>query len=237
MGIGRSWVGCGALIVTVAVAVFAIGVPAQSQDYVVTPKGKLSDTDFYRLISCGASPGGKCRFAPYKWVKGKRSNITLGIVEVEAGFPARLARQISKAIDSSLAEINNVGSEIKIRQVTSGKPDIRVTLTVDQLKSRMRRPESLTEHVIANGAIAMVRFNPRPGTRDIVSAEVFYTSEIGGWGMNSTVLEEIVQGLGLPMDIHNRYYEGKSIFSETKRGVSKLRGQDAKVLLYHYPPK
>ena len=216
--------------------VCATAFPADAQDYVVTKKGKLSDRDFYRLISCGATPGGKCRFGAYRWTKGKRSNITIGIVEIEEGFPSGLKRKIDKAIDQALAEINNVGSEVRIVR-TTGKPDIRVTLTVDALKTKMRKPGSLTQHVIANGAIAMVRFTPKRGTRNIESAEVFYTTEIRGWNMRSIVLEEILQGLGLPMDIHNRYYEGKSIFSETKSGVKRLRGQDAKVLLYHYPPK
>ena len=56
--------------------------------------------------------------------------------------------------------------------------------------------------------------------------------------MKSTVLEEVIQSLGLLTDIHNRYYHTRSIFSETGGGrVTKLRGQDAATLLYHYPPK
>lgn len=232
----RSFVRLLCCLVTIA-AICVLALPAHSKDYVVTKKGKLSDQDFYRLVSCGAWPGGKCQFAPFRWGEVKRSKITLAIVEVEDGFPSRMRRQIDKAINRAIAEINNVGSAVRIVRTDSKKPDIRVTLTVDALKTKMRKPGSLTQHVIANGAIAMVRFYPKKGTRRIEKADVYYTTEIGGWNLRSTVLEEIIQGLGLPMDIHNRYYEGKSIFSETKGGVKKLRGQDAKVLLYHYPPK
>ena len=82
----------------------------------------------------------------------------------------------------------------------------------------------------------MVRIFTGGRSTTIKKAEVFYSSEIPRHMIKRAVLEELIQGLGLLTDIHNRYYNSRSIFSEVGSRANRLRGQDAKALIYHYPP-
>lgn len=207
---------------------------ATAQDFVITPKGKIADKDFYRLVSCGAEPGGPCRIKPLRWSKADRGDLTLRIVGIEEGFPKRQGRRLQAAITSAIAEINGVGSGVRIRQVTSGTPDFEVRFVARDLASLMSPARSIQSEVLSNGAIAMVGFK-RSGQR-IRKAQIFLTDEISRRWVKATVLEEIVQGLGLPFDIHNKYYERRSMFSETACCQPRLKGQDARAILFHYPP-
>ena len=39
---------------------------ASAEDFVRTT-GLLGDADFYRLVTCGRPPGGRCRTPPKRW--------------------------------------------------------------------------------------------------------------------------------------------------------------------------
>ncbi|WP_106608280.1 DUF2927 domain-containing protein [Shimia abyssi] len=58
---------------------------------------------------------------------------------------------------------------------------------------------------------------------------------IGPDAINSTMLEEITQALGLLTDIDNPYYTNRSIFSQDGYSLSRIQGQDRMVLRRHYP--
>lgn len=220
----------------VGLAVFAFSIGAAfAQDYVITPKGKLSDRDFYRLVTCGASPGGKCRVTPVRWSPQDRKNLTLRIVGIEGGFPKTQARRLQGAITQAIEEINGVGSGLRIQQVTSGQPDIEVRFLSSELEAILPKARSMQGVIMASGAIAMVHFQ-HSGQR-IRKARIYLTEDIPRRWTRATVLEEIVQGLGLPFDIHNKYYEERSMFSETACCQPRLKGQDAMALMLHYPPQ
>ena len=73
------------------------------------------------------------------------------------------------------------------------------------------------------------------GSSVIQSAKVTISDRVENRDLKSVMLEEVVQSLGLLTDIHGRHYHNKSIFSETGWRIKRLRGQDAKAILYHYP--
>lgn len=205
-----------------------------SQDFVITPKGKLADRDFYRLVSCGAKPGGKCRIAPLRWSAGDSRSLTLRIVGIEEGFPKKQSRRLQAAITSAIAEINAVGSAVRMTQITSGTPDYEIRFMTSALETIIPDNRSIQGEILAGGAIAMVRYK-RNGQR-IRKAQIFLTDDIPRRWIRATVLEELVQGLGLPFDIHNKYYERRSMFSETDCCQPRLKGQDARAVYLHYPP-
>ncbi len=225
----------GALLRTLiaAVAMALLAGAGAAQDYVITPKGKLSDRDFYRLVSCGAAPGGKCRVPAARWSKADATNLTLSIVSVQRGFPVRQEKAIRSAVARAINELNGVGAGVHLSLVSGGRADMEIHLVTKTLKSVLPQARSIQEEIVTTGAIAMVRVH-RQGSR-ITKATVLYTSDIPSRMTKATVLEEIVQGLGLPFDIHNKAYY-KSLFSETDCCQTRLKGQDAKAILYHYPP-
>ena len=82
----------------------------------------------------------------------------------------------------------------------------------------------------------MARVYPGRRKGSIAKAEIYISDVIPKSLLRAVVLEELVQSLGLLTDIHNRYYNKRSVFSEVGSSTNKLRGQDAKALLLHYPP-
>lgn len=217
-------------------AALIIATPLVAQDYVVTKKGKLSDRDFYRLVSCAAKPGGECQRPFYRWSKRNRKNVTVRIVEIEEGFPKKNAGLIRSAIRGAISEINKVGAGVHLSEIESGTPDMRVILSKKIVSARLPDARTIQDQIVAGGAIAMVRVFTSGRPASINRANVLYSSEIPRHMIKSTVLEELIQGLGLLTDIHNRYYNDRSIFSEVGSRTKRLRGQDAKALIYHYPP-
>ena len=207
---------------------------ALAQDYVITPRGKLSDKDFYRVVSCGAPVGGKCRIKPFRWSKSDAKNITLRIVGIDEGFPARKANSLSAAITRAIGEVNNVGAAVRLSLIKTGRPDIEVRFVKGDLVDKLPKARNPRDVILANGAIAAVQY--RGNRTHITRAKIMYSDEIPRRMIRATVLEEIVQGLGLPFDIHNRYYERRSMFSETDCCQPRLKGQAAKAILFHYPP-
>jgi hypothetical protein len=69
----------------------------------------------------------------------------------------------------------------------------------------------------------------------IQRAVVVIASGMGRDVLTSVMLEEVTQALGLPTDIQNRHYRGRSIFSEGGNRMTALGAQDARALQRHYP--
>ena len=57
-----------------------------AQEFVTVPR-RLSDEAFYRLVACGAPPGGDCRKPLIRWPERRAVSLTVGIVQIDAGFP------------------------------------------------------------------------------------------------------------------------------------------------------
>jgi hypothetical protein len=82
----------------------------------------------------------------------------------------------------------------------------------------------------------MVLFTP-PEPDRIVGATILISSDIPLFQVNSVVLEEVTQSLGLVFDIDNPAYDRRSIFSQERNSVTVITGQDAAILRLHYPPR
>ena len=170
-----------------------------------------------------------------KWSKAKRGAITIRLTNVGKGFPSKQTKSARAALQNAVSQINSVGSGVRLKLIAEGKPDISVVLTADTIMTR-RKPRSIQEVFELGGAGAMAEISWPRGTTNITRARVTITDVITTRYMTSVMLEEVVQALGLQTDIHNRYYHNRSIFSETGSRIKRLRGQDAKALLMHYPP-
>lgn len=207
---------------------------AQATEFVRT-KGRMSDTDFYRAVSCAAPPGGECQRRILRWSKDKRGDITVGIWRIDDGYPSKSRRIAMAALLNAIKEINGVGSSVQMRLVDDRTPDIKVMLIDGAIAREATSDGTLKDFALLDGAGGMARVYSGRKRGIIDRAEVMLTNDLPDNTINSVMLEEVIQSLGLLTDIHNRYYAKRSIFSEIGSRVTRLKGQDAKTLLLHYP--
>ncbi|NEY91032.1 hypothetical protein [Tabrizicola oligotrophica] len=216
-----------ALVLAVAAGLLAM--PLQASDGVAT-EGRLSDKDFFRLATCGATPGGDCISPTVRWPQDR---ITLALAPAQRRYSPDLARRVSREIDRAIAEINGAGAGIRITRDDNLKdPDIIVSLPA-------LSEGELTRNIphIPNGQPIGVGFmwlwwNDRA---QITQASMLISEDIAPADLPSVVLEELFQCLGFLYDIENRYYEGRSILSQDSNGTTSISGQDRMALRKLYP--
>ena len=219
-----------------AVTVLIVSVTSISAKDFVRSKGKLSDNDFYRAVACGAPVGQKCGHSTYKWPEPMRGNLTVGVMAIEDAFPEDLAAAAAGALVQAIEEINGVNAGIRLVQVSKGTPNIKVFFVSGKIRGGGSNAKTVTAFALAEGASGMALVYPGRRKGSIARAEIYISDVIPKSLLRAVVLEELVQSLGLLTDIHNRYYNKRSVFSEVGSSTNKLRGQDAKALLLHYPP-
>jgi hypothetical protein len=217
------------LVAAVCLWPLLVPAPGLGQD-AIWVAGLLSDTDFYRLATCGAPPGGNCRVRPLRWDKRDLTvRIRLDDTPLPSGFEARLRRAVIRAI----AEVNGTGAGIRLRHVPDGAADITV------------RPTGLPEGTIMTetpgfsgagvmGVGFMTVWSDESDT--ILEAVVLISTDILPTDLPSVMLEEITQSLGFLFDVDGPAYAGVSILSERSNATTRLEGQDARLLRRHYPP-
>lgn len=197
----------------------------------VVAEGVLSDADFFRLVTCGAAPGGACRGPILRWAN---RDLTLALVTGRDATPPGFEDRLRGAIEPALRQINAAGAGIAIRLTDGPGADIRVM------------PTALTE---GTEMIEVPGFSG-PGTMGvgymtvwsddadrITSAVILISTSITDEDLPSVMLEEITQALGPLYDIENPTYEGVSILSQTSNETLTITGQDAALLRWLYPPQ
>lgn len=207
-----------------------------AQDFVKS-SGKLSDSDFYRLVACSASPGGDCRKPFTKWPSTTRRNLTVTIMQIDQGFPDIKRRAIHNSILHATSEINGIGADINLTFMSGGRTDISVYLTNTREGAVITGTgnKDLDGQSFGVDGVALVSATWLTNSGTILDAAIAISRDIDHSDIKSAVLEEITQSLGLLTDIKNTYYTRRSIFSEDGNLVIKLRGQDATALRMHYP--
>lgn len=216
-------------------ALLAVAVPgAAAQDYVVT-EGMLSDDDFYRLVVCGAEPGGPCTKPILHWRTERPLRVTLDYMD-PAFLGGRQARARA-AIVRAVQYINRAGAGIALEEVHPGsEADIRVYF----IDTDGEGPVTGTGIEGVDGAVvtgARVTVWSRRDTRTIREAQVIFGTRLHISHYESAMIEELTQALGLMTDIRNPAYEGVSIFSQDSNASKDLGPQDLMALRRHYPPK
>lgn len=215
------------LLALVTLALLAM--PSLASDGVAT-EGRLSDKDFYRLATCGATPGGDCQGPVVRW---NSTQLTIAVSPPHRRYPPALAKKVSAALDRAIAQINGAGSAIRItRDDSLTDPDIIVSLPAlsegDKTRGIPRIPNG---HVIGVGFM-WLWWNERG---NITEASMLIADDITERDLQSVVLEELFQCLGFLYDIENRYYEGRSILSQDSNETTTITGQDRMILRTLYP--
>lgn len=218
------------------VALLAAGLvagAASAQEF-VTAKDLLSDEDFYRLVACAAPPVGDCQKPLVRWEPSDAKALTVGIVQIDDGYPSGRAAKAEAALDAALGEVNGSGAALRLSRPETGRtPHIRVFLLDLPRGSRVAG----TDLPWFDGQpLATARM--QAGWRDdgsLFVCAIAVSRDAGPGDLKRIMLEELVQCLGLMTDIGGRAYESRSIFSESSGLMDRLQGQDLAALRRHYP--
>lgn len=203
---------------------------ATAQEFITVPR-RLSDEAFYRLVACAAPPGGPCAKPEIRWSEERRVSLTVGIAQIDAGFPTYKLGLVDEAIDRAIAQINGSGAYLVLDRIYEGEADISLFL-LDTPQDGIIAGTGNAELDGSELSIGRVAIRSLGG--EIQEAAIAISCDIQRREIASVVLEELVQALGLPTDIQSPAYPD-SIFNENSNAVVWLRGQDAEALRRHYP--
>lgn len=203
---------------------------ATAQEYITIP-ARVSDEAFYRLVACAAPPGGVCAKPEIRWSETRRLTLSVGITQIDDGFPSYKMHLVDAALDAAIDEINSSGAYLLLERIFEGTPDIAVYL-VDTPQGGTITGTGNAEMDGERLAVGRVAIRSLGG--EIQEAAIALSRDIRRREVASVVLEELVQAMGLPTDVQSPAYSD-SIFAEDGNSVVWLRGQDAEALRRHYP--
>ncbi|WP_208354024.1 DUF2927 domain-containing protein [Pseudaestuariivita rosea] len=205
----------------------------RAQEYIEST-GRLTDAQFYDLISCAAPPGADCQKPVVKWPARMARSLRVSITQIDDGYPDAVQADARAALRHAVREINGVNSGVQLQLLRdNADTDVHVWM-VD-----MRSGQPVTnsgypdmDGFIVDGAGFYVWWD---GRLRIYRSIIILPTTIPENQMKSLVLEETIQSLGLMTDIDNPNYS-RSIFSQYgPNDITTLNGQDRMVLLRHYP--
>ena len=206
---------------------------ASAQEFITT-NTPLSDTDFYRLVSCAAPPGGRCQKDLVRWSPADARDISIGIVRVANDYPAALRILADAALNGAIDEVNAADANLHLtRSDTIIKPDVSVFLLAIK-KGDEIAGTGLDPLDGAKIEAAKVQIWWR-ADRTLIKGAIVLANDVLPDEIRSIMLEEVTQTMGLLTDVDSDYYETRSIFSETSNQRSRLGAQDIMVLQRHYP--
>lgn len=215
---------------SLAIAAWVLAAPAVSQEYIVTT-GPLTDHDFYQLVSCAAVPREGCNEPSVRW-RGRV--VTVTFAPIPLSYPEPLARELDRALDTAIAQINGAAPGLTLRRVSKSQPsDIKIHLQSIQVGDAIRGTGFPEMDGIPIGA-AQVQIH-WDGDLNLTDAAIVFAADIPTEQAAPIMIEELTQAMGLMTDIRNPYYQSRSVFSEDSNSVRKLGRQDREALRLHYP--
>lgn len=198
----------------------------------VPSTGRLSDEDFYRMATCGAEPGGKCRKDPIFWT---RKTLTVALRRPQDGFPRSLLPRLDRALNRAIASINAAGSGIAlVRDDRRRQADIIVTPSGLFEGEETRDIPRMADGQEIGVGLMQVWWNSRNRATE---AAILIAADISPRDLPSVMLEELFQSLGFLYDLDNPYYNGRSILAQDSNATTTIDGQDRMALRRHYPPE
>lgn len=213
---------------TFAIGLFAL--PASAQDYAFS-NGPLSDEDFYRLVACGARPGGgECRKPLIHW--NRDGPIRVAIRRIDPAFLGGKRLRAFAAVERALQEINRVDTGLRLAEVADdATADVEIFfLDIERGDTVAGVDDDIDGTTIGNASVRAVIDDEN----NIQRAVILFSTTLDIRFYESVMLEELTQSLGLMTDIKNPYYDDKSIFSQDTSSMKTLGAQDRMALVRHY---
>ncbi|MEM7472648.1 MAG: DUF2927 domain-containing protein [Pseudomonadota bacterium] len=200
----------------------------------ITSEGRLDDDSFYMLVACAAKPGGSCVEPLVRWAPRDAQDLTIGITEIKSDFPEDKRGPAQDALVAALTQINETGAAINMRLVEAQQdPHITVHLWDQNEGERIKGAALSNMNGIQMGqGYVHIWWDSR---RNLSRGVILISKDVALDDLNSIMLEEVTQSLGLLTDIDNPWYDTRSIFAENSNFLTALQRQDKMVLRRHYP--
>jgi hypothetical protein len=206
---------------------------AAAQEFITT-NAPLSNIDFYRLVSCAAPLGGDCQKELVRWSPADAQDVSIGIVQVEIGYPESAVKLAITALKSAITQLNATDANLHVTLSDKCiKPDIGIYLLtiVDGDVIRNTGLDPLDGEIIEAAKTQLWWRNDL----SLIKGAIVFGKDIDPDDLPSIMLEEVTQSMGLLTDIGGPYYQTRSIFSETSNQLTTLGEQDVMALRLHYP--
>ena len=206
---------------------------AAAQEFIATD-APLSDTHFYRIVACAAPPGGDCQKELVRWSAADAQDVTIGLVQIEDGYPTDVAELAENALAMAISQLNAVDANLHVtRSDKTTKPDIGIHL-LTIVEGDVIRNTGLDP---LDGAIIEAAKTQLWWRDDLTLIEgaIVFGKDIDPADLQSVMLEEVTQAMGLLTDIGGPFYQTRSIFSESSNQLITLGSQDIMALRRHYP--
>ncbi|MBA3909037.1 MAG: hypothetical protein C0524_03935 [Rhodobacter sp.] len=197
----------------------------------IATSGPLTDAEFLRLATCGATPDSDCLSPVLRWDKPR---LTLRIGSSKGDTPSGFEARLMPAVRNAINEVNAVGAGVSISFTNAPVADITVLATPLGEGTELGEEPGFSGPGVMGVGYMTVWSDER---NRIVEAVILISTTITDSDLTSVVLEEVTQSLGFLYDIENPDYEGVSILSQTSNTTTRLAGQDAAILRLHYPAK
>lgn len=218
-----------------SVVALAFAVQTAAAETVIRLDRTVAAAEFHRAVACGARLGGACQQPLVHWGQKSRRDLRIALLPAEPGFSAPKARLVEAAVDRAIAEINAVGADLRLRRVAPGEaPQIRIQMSALREGQKTKGVAGFPDGVTLGVASFQVYW---ADNKLLDRAAILVAADIASRDIDSVMLEEIVQSLGLMADIEGAAYAGRSIFDQNANSITRLTGQDAAAIRQHYPPK
>ncbi|SHJ14210.1 DUF2927 domain-containing protein [Wenxinia saemankumensis] len=212
----------------------AAGPVAAQEDYIAT-HGRLTDEEFYRLVACGAPPGGECDMPFVRWPREAARALPIALAPPPPGYSPALAADLEGALSRAIAEINSAGAAIRlVRAEAKGLPPA-ITVTPLNYGNGERIAGSGIPDLEGSTMGAAFVYIWWDGRHRITEGRILMADDLPQDEVYPVLLEELTQSLGFMIDIRNPAYERDSVFSEDSNSVTRLGAQDRAALRRHYP--
>ncbi|SDN47445.1 Protein of unknown function [Lutimaribacter pacificus] len=208
-----------------------LALPAQAGEYVATT-GLLTDDDFYRLVACGAAPGGACTKPLIRW--DTLSPLRVAIARIDRAYLGGRQMRARAALIRAVQYLNDAGAGLRLVITDDpGHAHIRIyLLDTDGSTPVSGSGLDTIEGATIRGATVRVWWTNR---HEITRAIIAFSTNLSIRQYESAMLEEVTQALGFMTDIRNPAYDGVSVFSEDSNAAKTLGPQDIMALRRHYP--
>lgn len=214
------------------VLILALAAAGARADGAVAVAGPLSDDEFYRLVSCGAPPGGACAAPELRWTVDRPIRVSLR--RIDPGFLGRRKFRAEAAFTLALRELNAAEAGFRLARVA---PDVPAEIGVYFLDLAEGSAILGTGIDWVDGAgidriTTRVAVDPAGGT--IRAAAIVATTALETAAFETAMLAQLTRAMGLMTAVASPAYRGLSVLSDDPGGATRLAPQDIAALRRHY---
>ena len=214
-----------------AVALSLTAGPAAATDAVVVG-GRLSDVDFYRLVSCAAPPGGDCATQARRW-RSERP-IRVALRRIDPAYLGRRKLRADAALTRALQHLNAAEAGFRLARVGPTDPaEIEVFflgLAVGDVIAGTG-VDGIDGVEIAETAM---RLAINPAGDIIEGAAIVVSASLETPAYEAAMLKQMTRAMGLTTEIDAPVYRAVSALARGNEGPTELGPQDLAALRRHY---